>query len=154
MTLLDVWVSGRPRTKGSLKGGRTGAGGVRLADTPLSKAWRAEICNTVVSLIADEVPEVPPDRKGHWRLRVGWPYAGPVIVRASFYFQRTRNDTDERPIARGYGDLDKLLRNVLDALKDSGVYRDDSQVVGAVAAKWFRDERGEGARIVVSPEAP
>lgn len=159
MTTLDVWVSGRPRTKGSLNGGRTGAGAVRLADTPQSKAWRAAICNAVVPLVADEMPEVPPNQKGHWRLRAGWPRAEvPVTVTAQFYFRRSRNDQAARPISEQYGDLDKLMRNVLDALQDSGVYRNDSQVVAMDPApsKWFAGDdymyrdgarNEEGARI-------
>lgn len=153
---LDFWVPGRPRTKGSLKPARTGSGAVRLVDTVHSKEWRSAVCKAVIPLIADEDVSIPEGKKGRWRLRHGWPSLDPILVRATFYYQRSANDTDARPINRQYGDLDKLMRNVLDALQDSGVYRDDSQVVAMpLVSKFFCDVtsrifRNEGAVIVVS----
>jgi crossover junction endodeoxyribonuclease RusA len=52
-------------------------------------------------------------------------------------------------------DLDKLLRSTLDALGDSGVFRDDAQVVSVMASKVYPREGANaleipGARIWVS----
>lgn len=49
---------------------------------------------------------------------------------------------DKRP------DIDKLTRSTLDALKQAGVYGDDSQVAVLTAVKYYGPA---GARIVVKP---
>lgn len=64
-----------------------------------------------------------------------------------------RDGAPKRPTSKP--DLDKLIRSTLDALKDAGTYRDDSQVVriqaakeytreppGAVIHVWRSDDRG------------
>lgn len=145
-TLLDLWVPGRPRTKGSLRGGRTGAGGVRLADSKLSKLWRADVENAVVRRIADEDLSVPEGRKGRWRLRGGWPILDPVVVSVTFQYERVKAD-DWYPTGQNFGDVDKLLRNVLDALQSAGLYKDDAQVQSVFGRKVFGVEAG--ASIVV-----
>src|SRR5690348_9841901 len=131
--IIDVWVPGRPRTKGSLGGGRSGAGAVALADSPQSKAWRAQVANVVGREISDPVmldgePVVKRGRAVR-RVRAGWPREGvPVVVSCQFHYVRVGET--EMPIGRQWGDLDKLLRNVFDALQDAKVYKDDAQVVG------------------------
>lgn len=150
--IISVWVPGHPRTKGSLTGGRTGAGGVRLADSTLSRQWRAAICDVLVPEITDPVVK----RGKTWRqLRPGWPRRDvPIAVSAWFWFERPVLGRGAEPIGRQYGDLDKLVRNVLDALQDSGVYADDAQVqrlmeVGKSFCGFGEHSRGEGAQITV-----
>lgn len=117
--LAAVWVAGIPRTKGSLDR--------RMQDTPQSKAWR--------HLVAAEVARDSCARSGDGRtLRHT---VGPVAVRCVF----VRGD--------GVGDLDKLARNVLDALQDSRVIADDVQVVKLSCERVTAGGRGDGAFVLV-----
>lgn len=124
-----LFVPGVPRSKGSLKpqqrrgGGGRLTGGVRLVDSPQSKLWRRTMALA---------------------FREAWggaePILGPVAVSAVFYFDR--NDyvvaADSLwPDHPHIGDLDKLCRNLLDALQvddtgegnGAGIIADDRQVV-------------------------
>ncbi|RZU30472.1 endodeoxyribonuclease RusA [Blastococcus saxobsidens] len=69
----------------------------------------------------------------------GWSrLEGPVSVAVVFTFDRPKSAPKSRrvwPVTRSSGDVDKLLRAVLDALVDAGVMRDDSQVVRLTASK-------------------
>jgi hypothetical protein len=52
------------------------------------------------------------------------------------------------------GDLDKLVRNVLDALTDAQVYRDDVQVVSVTADKLIASEQYPQGVLVRVERAP
>lgn len=148
--LIEVWVGGRPRTKGSLRPVRTPGGQIRqVEEVKGSKAWRTTVSNTVIPEILDEVKV--DGMRSRWRLREGWPNQSVVIVAARFYFDRPKSNTDPFPTAVTFGDTDKLLRNVLDALKDARVYADDSQVADVSGCKRFVESTalGEGASITV-----
>jgi Holliday junction resolvase RusA-like endonuclease len=121
--LAAVWVAGIPRTKGSLDR--------RMQDTPQSKAWR--------NLIRLEVERDMRLRHADGRpLPAGLRYQGPVAVRCVF----VRAD--------GKGDIDKLARNVLDALTDSRVYVDDVQVASLDCVRVTSlPGRTDGAFVVV-----
>lgn len=72
----------------------------------------------------------------------GFPTILPVRVSMVFGFIRPLRTTVEgnehAPIAKTTaGDLDKLIRNVLDALTEAGVYRDDCQVTNVQATKCY-----------------
>lgn len=120
--LCAIWAPGVPRTKGSLDR--------RMQDTPQSKAWRR--------LVAEEV-------KRDMRVRgqvldVPNPFQGPVVVRCVF----VRPDD--------IGDVDKLARNVLDAISiDAKLIADDVQVVGleCYRAREIRERQGPGALVDV-----
>lgn len=56
-------------------------------------------------------------------------FSGPVYVSALFLFKRPEVTEAEFPVAPTIGDLDKLLRSVLDALTQAGVIEDDRFVV-------------------------
>jgi len=53
--------------------------------------------------------------------------------------------TDHAPIEARSGDLDKLCRNVLDALTDAGAYVDDVQVCRLIAGKTYADGVTDGS---------
>jgi Holliday junction resolvase RusA-like endonuclease len=109
--ITAVWVPGHPKTKGSLD--FYGKGQVK--ETVDNKAWR--------ELIADEVRR-DIARRG---LNSGWseaPATGPIAVHLTFWLD---HPDVYGPFSRA-GDLDKLIRLVLDALTDAGVYQDDNQV--------------------------
>lgn len=144
--LLRVFVPGRPRTKGSLKPILVrGAGGrVRASLTennPESTAWK----KTMMRALAAQ-----------WR---GLPHNGPVEVHAFFRFQQqpavgggaVPSQAGEWPTAVAIGDVDKLWRNVLDALTQAHVLADDSLVIGGMPYKrWCRPGEKPGVLIVVT----
>lgn len=146
---VRVWVPGRARTKGSLKPThvRLGAGRCKAGlreDGEFSVAWK----NTMIAAIrAAAVCERWPD---------------PVAVHLLFRFwpekdisSRTGTDSDLHPVGRQYGDVDKLTRNALDALTQSGLIFDDSLVISAYAEKRFApaldDRYPAGVSIMVQP---
>jgi crossover junction endodeoxyribonuclease RusA len=136
---LRFVVYGGPKTKGSLKHvGR----GILVEDHKSSKPWREAVKWAALEAIAA--------REG-----TGEPFAmlsGPVEVLVVFSFPRPKNAGPRvtRPATRSSGDVDKLLRNVFDALGDAYVFADDSQVARVVANKAFV---GEGSSRLTSPGA-
>jgi Holliday junction resolvase RusA-like endonuclease len=88
----------------------------------------------------------------HFKLQAtGWlneVYAGPVEVRIAFTFERhgVTAKASPWPTVNGgvnaIGDLDKLERNVLDALTDAAILADDSQVCVMSTRKQWGPEAG------------
>lgn len=121
---VTVWVPGRPRTKGSLKPVhiRTGAGRCKVGlteDGEFSVAWK----KAMIRAIREQA------------VCARWPHA--VYVSLTFVFEREGGDSSPWPTGRQYGDVDKLERNVLDALTQSGLIFDDALVVDGRRAKRF-----------------
>lgn len=143
---LVVWVPGRARTKGSLRPqGRTADGRVRLVEqVRLSGSWRATVVEVVLRhLGASFGPDGPV---------VGWEaYAGPVSVQLAVRFPRPDSADRPYPTARTDGDLDKLQRNVGDALQDARVILDDAQIVEWHAVKSWAPPLSAGIWLVVTP---
>lgn len=149
---VRVWCPGRPRTKGSLKPTHVRLGGGRCKvglreDGEYSVPWKHRMIKAIREQCA-----------------VGaWP--GPVEVHAFFRFEPEgeppkrfpgacpvcggkgghlasceysgRPASRDWPTGRQYGDEDKLRRNLLDALTQSGLLADDSLVVGGQTWKRF-----------------
>ncbi len=65
------------------------------------------------------------------------PYQGAVAVELKFYFNRPKSVSEKkRPYHTVKPDIDKLCRNILDAL--SGIiYNDDTQVISLMAYKGY-----------------
>jgi hypothetical protein len=121
--ITELFIPGRPITKGSLT-----RQGDRLVDTPQSKAWR----RIMAGAIRDDV---------RWRHmayrhepefafgpveRVKLPYPGPVVVYAAWFLPVD-------PLANQAGDVDKVVRNLLDALSAPGKRTTDpSLCAGAI----------------------
>jgi len=138
--VLNFWVPGPPKTKGSLQPRAPRChccdacegyvGTPQLRDSVGSSRWRR-----LVAYQADRaIKAVPPPE----RL---FPVLAPVAVDLTFGLLGD-------PVAIGAGDLDKLYRNVLDALTDAGVYQDDVQVVRLSGSK-SQDEPGVRVRVVI-----
>ena len=161
--LLAAKVTGRARTKGSLKPicTRDRKHTVYLSEQVQdSGAWR--------KLVARRLREAQLAQHGEF-LR----YAGPVEVRLVFFMPRTAavaggpiptHDT-EWPTAITVGDIDKLTRNVLDAMltpkdkaeavKCSALLADDSQVVLLSVGKfWVPEGEEPGVQILVLKTEP
>lgn len=141
MLLLDAFVPGVPRPKGSLQPQQVRAGGqltgrVRLVDSPQSKLWR----RTMALAFGRPGPRVFRAMQRPWD--------GPVVVALYAAFAPCCKESiwDEPHV----GDLDKLLRNVYDALQDAQVYGNDRQVVrdGESRKGWGAADQ-QGARIIV-----
>lgn len=143
---MSCFVRGAPVTKGSLRqwhrfvpDGRCVMGlseqnGPRLAE------WRA-----LIATAAKRAMHGAP------------PFSGPVCVVLSFYFRREGKQTFDRglqPFVYGNKkwDIDKLARACLDALTDSAIWQDDSQVAVLVAEKRYADAGSPpGVRITIEP---
>lgn len=119
-TSLEVWVPGRPKTKGSMRV-VNGRKGVLTESVEGSKRWRELMRYATVEAMKRDLVRV-----GGGASR--WPLTGPVGVGLAFGMPVL--STGGRA-----GDLDKLARNVLDALTDAGVYGDDVQVAYLIASK-------------------
>lgn len=127
---LTLTIPGEPIPQGSLQSG--GRGQLFYSNAARLKPYRTAIA-TAVRDLAGETHE-------QW--------TGPVTVRALFVFQRPKYHFTSRgelkptaPIDKlTPPDTDKLLRSVLDAITQSGVYGDDAQVVFAEGRKEFGAE--------------
>lgn len=139
--MIDV--SGRPRTKGSLKPVhvKMGPGKCRVSLTESGEyatPWkRTMIAAIKAACVVDR-----------------WP--GPVVVDTFFRFERLCLPDQDMPWptrAEGtyaHGDEDKLRRNALDALTQSGLILDDALVIGGSTLKrWCADDERAGVTIIV-----
>lgn len=168
MIIVDVFVPGAAKTKGSLaiRNRRTGA----LRESVIgSSTWRALMAQAV----RDDIERRP--NLGvitdHVQGTLGLPYAGPVAVTVAAYLRppagwTTRFLAGAWPIWDQAGDLDKLVRNVLDALgsksknpkMNGNAIVDDNLVCKIIASKHVADdqglfpERALGVRITVDTD--
>lgn len=81
-------------------------------------------------------------------------FDGPMEVALELRLRRPASvKISKRPYPCVKPDIDKIIRNTLDALKQAGVYRDDAQVINIVATKRYATDDvagGPGASIRVS----
>lgn len=138
--LAAVAVSGRPRTKGSLKPihQRLGGGRCKVSLTEsgqYAKPWKEAMIKAIQAAVPCKQHE------------------GPVMVNLEFLFLPEHGEDVllDLPIGREYGDIDKLERNVLDALTQSGLIKDDSQVVQLRSFKVFCHENPGVMILVTTP---
>jgi len=138
--LAEVFVPGHPKTKGSME--HIGGGKMRES-VANSGRWRKLVAQQVK---ADFVLREP---QRHFNMGleggVSWPmdlpYAGRVGVRVVSHVQAATGHEDWFERAKKWlmtkfsGDVDKYARNVLDALTDSGIIADDSQVWDLFSSK-------------------
>jgi hypothetical protein len=141
LAAVDVWVPGRPRTKGSLKvrGRRANGSAILTEAVEGSYEWRGVIVRTLWGKLAGG--------KGVWT-----PYTGPVRVGAEFHLPPPAGRSAGRlwPDRLRDGDLDKYTRNLGDALTDSGIIADDGQIVSWWTSKtWAADADSCGVRVWV-----
>lgn len=127
MLLVDLFVPGVPRTKGSLDLRNRKAG--TLAGDPREVQWAAIVKRALIE-----------DRSagGHA------PIDGPVGVDLVFLMP-TESVIVQGP---GAGDLDKLVRSVLDAITQAKVWGDDVQVVEMRVAKVDLSAPGQPGVII------
>lgn len=140
---LQFFVAGTFVTQGSKVAGvnqKTGKAFMKESNAKGLAAWRHAIATEARAVRGDEMP-----------------FSGPVMVQASFWKQRPAGEPKTRrtwPMKAHSGDVDKLLRAVLDAL--TGVlFADDSQVVHSTTRKdWagppWRPYESPGVHVTVT----
>ena len=133
---LAFSVYGLPITQGSKKGYNQG-GRVQIVDAnaPKLKPWRAQ-----VTAAAKEAATRYPL------------FTGALIVGLRFDLFKPPPVTREYPHVRGTGDIDKLVRSILDSLTDAGIYADDAAVtdLGPCSKRYGRP----GVHITVNQQVP
>lgn len=137
--MVTFHVDGRPRTKGSLKViTPRGRKPVMVEDHALSGPWRKRI----ESAIKTQVPGVR--------------FVGPVVVVAEFVFPRSGPSAQILPWPivnagiNAIGDLDKLIRNLLDAMQGCKLIVDDCMVVRLETVKrWVVEDDIPGLNVRV-----
>jgi Holliday junction resolvase RusA-like endonuclease len=128
--ILKLWVSGKAKTKGSM---RHIGGGRMVQGVVGSTAWARSV-RSMVKQGLDRGDVVPVGRHV------------PVCVRCVFFVRPPQTRSYDTPIHERAGDLDKLERNVLDALttdprKDyRGIFPDDVQVISLSSERVFAQE--------------
>ena len=140
MKIINVDVVGVPVAQGSLK--RTPFGVAYSNDKEL-KSWRHSV---ICELVAAK-PE-------------GWDIDCAFFVSVEFRFMRPKSHYGKkglRPSAPRHkttkSDTDKLIRSVGDSIQQSGLIRDDSQIVGWEASKRYcKTGESPGASITLSSQ--
>jgi Holliday junction resolvase RusA-like endonuclease len=137
MGVMDFWVSGIARTKGSVD---TGAHG-QVLHTQASKD-RAE----VIRKAAKAAMEL-----AGWQC-VRAPTA--VEIMHIVWLPQAAGRDEEAATRTNIGDLDKIERNLWDSLENAGVFENDVQVVDVVARKHIAIEPQKVGEYVVVRTVP
>jgi crossover junction endodeoxyribonuclease RusA len=134
--VLSVFVPGHPAPQGSK---RHVGGGTMIESCKKTKPWRSDIR----SMLLDD----------HGKPR-GY-FDSAVHVHLEFIMPRPASTPKKRtPPAVKKPDLDKLTRAVFDAISSAGVWRDDSQVVGAITTKRLAEiNETPGCHITITTNA-
>lgn len=137
---IEIEVIGSPVPQGSLVGNPR-FGGLRYTNDALLKEWRSK----VIVALADEMPD-------------DWDQNAPLFVSAQFRFVRPKGHFGKkglRPSAPDYKatkpDLDKLTRGIGDSIEQSGIARNDSQIVQwSVLKRWTEEQEPPGVSLIVT----
>jgi Holliday junction resolvase RusA-like endonuclease len=140
--VLDFFVPGAPKTKGSLT---PRAAPCRCTPTCPGFSRQPQLRDSVGSSRWRKLVAYQAGVEMR-RVAYAWPLAGPVGLELTYYLPVA----DEAAlIEQGSGDLDKLERNIYDALQDAGVYANDAQVVACGHQKRVAPCGGPGVRVQV-----
>lgn len=142
--ITETFVPGCPKTKGSLDFHGSG----RVTENVIgSKEWRRQVAYLVRSERSGRGLVEPSPASVAVGVRVLFVLPVPVgVYRVDPATGELADYISEyAPIEVRSGDLDKLCRNVLDALTDAGAYEDDVQVCRLIADKVYADGRTAGS---------
>jgi len=130
----------QPRTKARHFETKAGRDITSVYTPATAKSWKA-----LVAIAAQAQPEFP-----------AAPWTGPVALYVNTYLPRPkrlfRKKDPDGPLwapSKGRNDVDNLLKSVMDALSDGGLWQDDGQVVIGLEAKMYH-EKDRGPRAVVA----
>lgn len=143
---LTIVIPGRAAPKGNLKCvGQRGRGGRHVLVESNEGGHSTRFRETIAGWVRRRWPAEQKAAKGQ-------PIGGEItftLERPKSHYGTGRNERKLKPayagampVGHGTGDIDKLLRNVLDALQDTDVLPDDCAVVEALARKTFVDGPG------------
>jgi len=138
---VDTFIIGHPKPKGSMrafvpKGSRKVVVREQVSG---SKPWR-----DIVALHLIE-----------WTARGAFPIESPVEVRLHFRVPKPKTSKRKFPTSQRDGDIDKLTRNMLDAMVDAGILRDDCYVVRLLVTQDYTEPHTmDGVRVLVMSRVP
>lgn len=137
---VTLTIPGTPKPKGSMKClGQVGKIRHQLTEDyrPGQKEWRDRIADTIRRKVTTRYAEGVP-------VQVDVTF---TLPRPEYHYGTGRNAGIVKPryewepaTNRGTGDVDKMLRLLLDALEDGGLLANDAQVVDAHAVKVYVDD--------------
>lgn len=132
----------KPRPKGSLTPERGVGGRIRMKESvDPAGVWRAAIANAA--------------RAEARLLGMTEPWDFPMVMRTVLLFRRPVGTEWEYPARRQDGDVEKLYRNISDALQDAHVITDDARIVGHQDSwKIWAPNGGPGGAVVSLYRAP
>lgn len=138
---ISIKVIGVPIAQGSLVGNPR-YGGLRYSNDVLLKEWRGKVINQ----LADARPS-------------DWDENAPINVVAVFKFVRPKSHYGKKgllPTAPKHKttkpDLDKISRAIGDCIEQSGIARNDSQIVyWNVYKEYAKNDEPPGVRITIVP---
>lgn len=121
--VAEFEVDGVPVAQGSKSGYVVGKRAVVTdSNRAVLKPWRSQIAAAAQAAHAGDRIE------------------GPVLLVVEFRFVRPKSVKREWPSVKP--DIDKLERALLDGITDSGIWRDDAQVVEIRSSKLYADRPG------------
>lgn len=131
---VDIVVHGSPAPQGSKRGGvsaKTGKTFVYEQNSKTQKSWRQDVIAAATEIREADGADT---------------LDGPVYVVIAFRLPRPASvNVRRRPYPCVKPDVDKLLRNTLDGLKQAGIYRDDAQVIEVYVKKRYATDDPAGA---------
>jgi len=139
-TTILITALGVPKPKGSL---RHIGHGTLIEHVKGSTIWRETIAHQAFYSIRKIRNNYPHDNPapGTWE-----PLQGPIQVEITLTFAKPKSspkNVETWPVTRYTGDADKHARNVLDALVDGRVMRDDAQVVQCTVRKCYPGQHSD-----------
>lgn len=141
--VTEVWVPGWPKTKGSLDLMNRRGGGTYVRESVAgSSDWRKLVARAVADERARRGISEPTPAALAVGVRVLFVLPVPIGVAASTPAELLNSVP---PTQAAVGDIDKLTRNVLDALQDARAIEDDVQVCKIICNKVYADGRTPGS---------
>lgn len=144
---IVITLAGHPAPKGSMKCIGRGGRHQLIEDNKRTKPWRTKLAGWLKQRVnASAEPQQP----------VGVEVTF-TLDRPRSHYGTGRNSSIVKPAAPAHpvshrsGDVDKLLRLVLDALQDAGTLPDDSQVIEVATRKTYPSLRALDADSDVLP---
>lgn len=142
--MISFTVVGTPAQQGSKRIVQPkGAARPRLIEDndARKKSWRHDVTDAI-----ERWREARPE------VAAALPLHGPVVAELEFHLRRPPSAPKRRVLPEVSPDIDKLARNVLDAVTVAGLWRDDAQVTDLVVRKRYApDGEATGVRVSICP---